>query len=212
MGPIDFKNLCQQGESDQLEFKTSFQKEVIESLVAFANTRGGTVWVGITDQGALKGVTLGKETLNEWLGQIKSATSPALIPELTAHTIDGKTVVAIEKYGSGFIRIRQALQDYPEIAFSIEEFAGGVMASFIQSQPESQLPLEARILRALARAPMGKREISEALGQKEVSGQLNKVMRALLATAKIELTLPHKPTSRLQQYRLTELGHKAMLK
>lgn len=37
---------------------------------------------------------------------------------------------AIEKYGSGFIRIRRALQDYPEIEFSVEEKFGGVMAIF----------------------------------------------------------------------------------
>jgi len=49
---------------------------------------------------------------------------------------------------------------------------------------------------------MGKREISAALGQKEVSGQLNKVIRALQVAGLIAGTLPHKPGSRLQQYRL----------
>ena len=39
---------------------------------------------------------------------------------------------AIEKYGSGFIRIRRALREYPEIEFSIEEKFGGVMASFVR--------------------------------------------------------------------------------
>lgn len=38
----------------------------------------------------------------------------------------------IEKYGSGFIRIRKALIDYPEIDFEIAEFCGGVMAKFTQ--------------------------------------------------------------------------------
>ncbi len=40
----------------------------------------------------------------------------------------------IEKYGSGFIRIRKALRDYPEIEFEIKEFAGGVMATFAQRE------------------------------------------------------------------------------
>lgn len=451
------------GESQTQEFKTSFDKACIASLVAFANTKGGTVWVGVTDKGVVQGVTLGKETLNEWLGQIKSATSPSLIPELTAHTASGKTVVAIEiaefpvkpvntrgryykriasanhalalneisdlylqslqiswdahpaprhsledlspakierfiqqvnssgrfaleaatplaalqklnyvtrsgqptwaavllfateplrhhvhigrfktpsmiiddrqltdtlfevveqsmafivshisvafafdgsiqrkerfayplpalreallnavvhrsytdpsdvqikifddritifspgtlyggismadiqadnyrsslrnklvaegfyltkaieKYGSGFVRMRKALQDYPEIDFGVKEFAGGVMVSFTHkqpqpqpqpesqpgsqpgSQPESSLPLEARVLHLLAQKAMGKREISAVLGQKQVSGQLNKIIRTLLSTGQIELTLPHKPSSRLQQYRI----------
>ena len=57
------------GESQTQEFKASFDKACVVSLVAFANTRGGTVWVGVTDKGALQGVSLGKETLNEWLGR-----------------------------------------------------------------------------------------------------------------------------------------------
>lgn len=35
------------GESETIEFKTSFGRETIETLVAFANTAGGTVLVGI---------------------------------------------------------------------------------------------------------------------------------------------------------------------
>src|ERR1035437_9216968 len=69
------------GESQTVEFKTSFDKASIESLVAFANTQGGTVLVGVSDGAKVQGVTVGKETLNEWLGQIKSATSPSLIPD-----------------------------------------------------------------------------------------------------------------------------------
>jgi len=41
---------------------------------------------------------------------------------------------AIEEYGTGFIRIRKALQDYPEIDFEVKEFAGGVMVTFAQKQ------------------------------------------------------------------------------
>jgi ATP-dependent DNA helicase RecG len=41
---------------------------------------------------------------------------------------------SIEKYGSGFIRIRKALQDYPEIDFEIKEFAGGMMVTFAQRE------------------------------------------------------------------------------
>ena len=39
-------------------------------------------------------------------------------------------VNAIEKYGSGFIRIRKALQGYPEVHFDIAEKFGGVMVTF----------------------------------------------------------------------------------
>jgi ATP-dependent DNA helicase RecG len=49
---------------------------------------------------------------------------------------------------------------------------------------------------------MGKQQISAALGQKKVSGQLNKIIRTLVMSGQIEHTLPDKKASRLQQYRL----------
>ncbi|HFA48598.1 MAG TPA: ATP-binding protein, partial [Bacteroidetes bacterium] len=38
---MDILSLIQNGESETLEFKTSFGKEVIITLSAFANTKGG---------------------------------------------------------------------------------------------------------------------------------------------------------------------------
>jgi len=92
---MSFNALLLAGESQMLEFKTSFDKATIESLVAFANAKGGTILIGVKDNGDIQGVTLGKETLNEWLGQIKSATSPALIPDIEIEVINEKTVVVI---------------------------------------------------------------------------------------------------------------------
>ena len=53
---------------------------------------------------------------------------------------------------------------------------------------------------------MTKSDIVRGLGQKAVSGQLNKVIRALLSDGVVEYTIPEKPNSRLQQYRLTDKG------
>jgi ATP-dependent DNA helicase RecG len=89
------KNLLQSAGSITLEFKSSFQRETIETLVAFANTQGDTVLIGVTDDGAVRGLTLSKETLNDWLSQIKSSTSPSIIPDIEAVQVKGKTIVAI---------------------------------------------------------------------------------------------------------------------
>lgn len=72
-----------------------------------------------------------------------------------------------------------------------------------ESQPES---LERRVLALLSREPLGKAAISSRLEQKEVSGQLNKVIRGLLGRGPIEYTIPDKPNSRMQKYRLTSEG------
>jgi len=89
------QELITRGESETVEFKTSFDREAIESLVAFANARGGNVLIGVADDGSIRGATLGKETLNDWLVQIKAATSPAIIPDIKAFQVEGRAVVAI---------------------------------------------------------------------------------------------------------------------
>ncbi len=66
-------------ETQQVEYKKSFGKEVIISLVAFANSDGGKVCVGMADTGD------------------------------------------IEKFGTGFVRIREYLREYPELSISVEE-------------------------------------------------------------------------------------------
>jgi ATP-dependent DNA helicase RecG len=72
-----------------------------------------------------------------------------------------------------------------------------------ESQPES---LDLRVLGLLAKGPLSKAALSTGLGQKRVSGQLNKVIRLLLANGNIEYTIPGKPNSRLQNYRLSKTG------
>jgi len=66
--------------------------------------------------------------------------------------------------------------------------------------------MEIRILRLLTNNTLGKSDLSAALGQKAISGQLNKVIRALLVAKFIEPTALEKPTSRLRKYKLTEMG------
>ncbi len=66
--------------------------------------------------------------------------------------------------------------------------------SQLESQPESRPEsLAARVLRQLANGPKSKSELSSRLGQKRVSGQLNKVIRALMAEGHIRFTIPEKP-------------------
>lgn len=81
----------------------------------------------------------------------------------------------------------------------------GAAGSRLESQLESRLEsLPDRILRILGDGPASKAEIAQRLGQKQPSGQLHKTVRQLLGDGLIELTVPTKPQSRLQRYRLTK--------
>ena len=59
----DIDILIGQGENIRTEFKNSFDSRVIETLVAFANTSGGTVLIGISDGRRAIGVTINSESV-----------------------------------------------------------------------------------------------------------------------------------------------------
>jgi len=47
----DLRKLIKSGETETVEFKATFDKEVLETSVAFANTRGGVILIGVTGKG-----------------------------------------------------------------------------------------------------------------------------------------------------------------
>jgi len=57
--------LIDQGESETLEFKKSIGewKEIIKTITAFANTRGGYILIGVSKSGKLPGIDIGKDTI-----------------------------------------------------------------------------------------------------------------------------------------------------
>lgn len=75
----------------------------------------------------------------------------------------------------------------------------------LESKLESALA--ARVIMQLQDRSLGKAEIAKLLGHKSVSGALNSQIRNLLAQQIIEMTLPDKPNSRLQKYRISAQGH-----
>ena len=82
-------------ESERTEFKTSFNEDVIITLVAFSNTKGGAIYIGVSDDGGVKGIQLGKETIAEWVNVIKNKTAPFIIPDIEVISIEDKKVVSI---------------------------------------------------------------------------------------------------------------------
>jgi len=84
-----------QGEGVNTEFKTTFNADVIETLVAFANAKGGTVYVGVSDAGKLTGVSVGKESVQSWINEVKSKTEPSIIPDVEVIEVQEKQIVAL---------------------------------------------------------------------------------------------------------------------
>ena len=80
--------------------------------------------------------------------------------------------------------------------------------SIIESlNKEKKIPtLYSKILITLKYDILSKNELSKKLGQKSISGQLNKTIVNLLNSQLILRTIPDKPTSSKQKYKITEKG------
>jgi len=92
----NIENLLVTGETERVEFKSSFGKGVIETLCAFANHKGGLVCIGVNDFGKPLGIIPGPETIQEWINQVKQNTLPSIIPDAERAEIAGKQIVILK--------------------------------------------------------------------------------------------------------------------
>jgi len=93
---MNIDKILRSGESLTVEFKESFDRESLETVVAFANTRGGIILIGVDNNGIVKGISVGTNTMVNWSNQIYQVTEPTVIPELESVPINGKFVVIIK--------------------------------------------------------------------------------------------------------------------
>ena len=114
----------------------------------------------------------------------------------------------IEEIASGVrLRIRLAQQHAPELPPSdTRQDTDDDRASPSRLESRLESKLAAKIALQLGTQPSGKAELARALGHTTVSGELHKQIRRLLDLSLIEMTVPDKPQSRLQRYRLTQKG------
>ena len=109
-------HIVRQGETERVEFKTSFNKLVIETLVAFSNTRGGKVLMGVNDEG-------------DYIPKHKNK----LLVEAFYLTGD------IEKYGTGYRRVNQWLKEYPNLKYELNDKTGFIQLKILSNVTDNRL-------------------------------------------------------------------------
>jgi ATP-dependent DNA helicase RecG len=98
MKPI--QNLLKQPENKILEFKQDFSspRPILKTLVAFANTAGGRLVIGVTDDKQLFGINNPLDEEERLSNLIADSISPRLVPNIELLTTDNTTVLVIEVF------------------------------------------------------------------------------------------------------------------
>src|SRR5664280_1111794 len=90
------KRLIQEGENQELDFKfeISESRKIAKTLVAFSNTDGGTLLIGVKDNGNISGIHSDEEFY-----MVQAAAGMYCKPEVTFKSkrwiVDGKTVLEV---------------------------------------------------------------------------------------------------------------------
>jgi len=135
-----------------------------------------------------------------------------------------KELKLIEAWGSGIQKIREELDQYPEISLILQEVGNAFQVQFVKKDPgraesgQSQgrvraesgqsgaeteaESLQQKVMNVLTQDALSKSEIVDKIGLKSVTGHLNRTIRTMLREGFLEYTIPEKPNSRLQKYKL----------
>ncbi len=93
----ELQNILQQRENSSVEFKEYGVRpeSLAKEMVAFANSQGGIILLGVTDQGTVTGIPA-EQALEEWAMNIaRDRVIPALEIQFHQHTLDNKILAEI---------------------------------------------------------------------------------------------------------------------
>ena len=81
-------------ESENIEFKVQMTDDIYKEVIAFANTDGGTVYIGIDDNGDIVGI----DDVDDTYTRITNGIRDAILPDITMfikYTLQDNRVVKI---------------------------------------------------------------------------------------------------------------------
>ena len=85
-------------EDSRTEFKKEFTNKVIKAVVSMSNTSGGTIYIGIDDDGNVVGVDYQDDVCNRVVSSISDNVRPPITGGFSVQTvvIEGKDVIRID--------------------------------------------------------------------------------------------------------------------
>ncbi len=82
-------------ESENIEYKSKFTDEIYKTVIAFANTGGGTLFIGVND----KGKPVGLDDLDDTYIRVTNEIRDAIMPDVTVfvkYSLESEKVIKIE--------------------------------------------------------------------------------------------------------------------
>lgn len=81
-----------------IELKREYTDDIKKTVVAFANTAGGKIYIGISDNGQVLGVTDGDNVMLRISGSVRNSIKPdvTLFVDYRVEKIDGNSVVVVD--------------------------------------------------------------------------------------------------------------------
>jgi ATP-dependent DNA helicase RecG len=96
---FDWEQIFAKGENDRVEFKISLsgEKEIIETIGAFLNHKGGTIIVGYDEKKSeIVEPDVGQETIQKFINKVKTVTNPQVIVDTYEVEYKGKRLLVID--------------------------------------------------------------------------------------------------------------------
>ena len=101
----------------------------------------------------------------------------------------------------------------PEFGADLNKQQQGFKADTAGAQSEAQSGAQwQRMLVFLASEPLSAMDLADSLGLQSKTGSFKRALSELIERELIAYTIPEKPGSRLQKYRLTSRGYKMLAK
>ena len=187
---MNLKKIISQGESETVEFKKSpsESKEIIRTISAFANTKGGTIFTGVSNSGNALGVEIGNDTIERLVNQITQNTDPKVHPHITVEKIDEKQIIVIKVKESSDHLVLAFGRPYSRVGKSTLQMSRDEYERSILEKHKDKLYFDSQICkeaalgdidnikvkRFLERASFERRlEINPNITPKEALGKLN---------------------------------------
>lgn len=195
---VQISKLLKKGESETLEFKESFSRECLETLSAFANTRGGILLVGVHDKADVTGAPTDARELKNIANQIVQGTG--LQPSIQSSSVGKKKIICIQVAESKIKPVQYHGRAYKRVGsttrqMSMDELTRAVLArsgTTWDSLPERGASLDdistraVKMFMSLANET-GRREISKKSTVAQVLQKLHLMRHGQLTRAAVLL-------------------------